>query len=178
MGRSLKIPDCKCVACERFRADGFDLWHGLERVFRNSSKRRPDLEAALKADLVKGLGCDLCGRTEARRAPFVPQVIKDFFRIEYLCEWCRNRIQYQRRALKWPVCWGTTPDDELKWFLLHDALEQFNIQVQKLSPAWQAKERAHREWLASLPVEEAAPDIEITLKRRVRAREIQPDATQ
>lgn len=166
MGSSTKTPDCQCVACKQFRADGEEFLTATRRIARYLP---PDaLEQARK--LVEEKGCDLCKR-DAHRALFVPQVIKTFFGIEHLCEWCRNRIDYQRRALKWPICWGLTPDDELKWFLLHDALEQFNLEVRRLSPAAIAKERAHREWLDSLPKYEPEPpqELKIRVRRRVNA---------
>lgn len=162
MGR---IPDCKCVACERFNVDAAAIMRGV----RNLHRLDPEVVKGLDSELYLGNGCDLCGR-DALRVPFVPQILKDFLRIEYLCEWCRNRIHYQRRALKWPICWSTTPDDELKWFLLHDTLERFNIEVQKLSPAGIARERRHREWLDSLPKweEEQVQELKITIRRRVQ----------
>ena len=138
------------------------------RGVRNLHRLDPEVVKGLDSQLYLGNGCDLCGRENALRVPFVPQIIKDFLRIEYLCEWCRNRINWQRRSFKWPICWGSTSDDELKWFLLHDRLEQFNIEVQKLSPAGLARRRAHDEWLASLPKFEEVPPVElkITIKRR------------
>ena len=169
MGRSLKTPDCKCVACERFRADGPGLWRDLEAAYnRSKTGYEAGLYEMLRDDLVKGRGCDLCDRKDALRIAFVPQVIKDFFRIEYLCEWCRNRIDYQRRALKWPVCWGSTPDEELKWFLLHDALEQFNIEVQRHSPAWIKRRAEHQAWLDSLPKYEHTPPVELNIRIKRR----------
>lgn len=163
MGARTTVSKCTCAACGRFNVDAAAIVRGVRQLHRLD----PAVVKGLETELYLGNGCDLCGR-DALRVPFVPQIIKDFLRIEYLCEWCRNRIDYQRRSLKWPICWGSTPDDELKWFLLHDALRQFNLEVRGLSPAAIAKEHALQAWLDSLPeVEyELVQELEITLKRR------------
>jgi hypothetical protein len=169
MGRK-KLPECKCIACERFRFDGPDAYAAIERWDGGDKK----FLALAKRDMVLGTGCDYCKYDWGTRVTFVPKIIKDFFRIEYLCEQCRVRIEWKQRELYWPICWGSTSDDEIKWFLLHITLERFNEHVRALSPAQIAKDKAYQEWLASLPKweEEPALDLDIKIKRRVRPRVI------
>lgn len=157
-----KTPECQCVACKRFNVDATAIRDGIRRIHALDSTVLQDIEA----ELYLGRGCDLCGE-EYTCVPFLPQIIKSFLRIEYLCEFCRNAMNWRRRS--WPICWGATSDDEIKWFLIEGMLERFNNEVRRLSPAQLARDRAYKEWLDSLPKEEDVPDIEITLKPCVRA---------
>jgi hypothetical protein len=165
MGRK-KLPDCKCFVCARFYADPDAIWESVRRI----NALDPTTLQGIKDDLVLGAGCDFCGR-DTSRAAFVPQIIKDFLRIEYFCTGCRWMLHRTRQQLYWPICYGSTSDDEIRWFLLHFVLDSLRAEIHKLSPAQIAKDKAYQEWLDSLPkFEEEVPDLEISIKPRVRRR--------
>lgn len=170
MARWRKKADCLCAPCARFRADGPQLWRDIARIEMHLD---PADVAALRRDLL-AKGCDWCGR-DAYRVPFVPQIVKDYLRIEHLCEWCRNVVVWHQR--KEGICWGASSDDELKWFLAGFVLQKLNDEIRRRSPSGIAKEKAHQEWLASLPKTEDEPpqDLNITIKR-VRPRTIEAEA--
>jgi hypothetical protein len=156
-------PECQCNACTRFRSDGREVWHDIKKIGRYLSSKQVE---TIRRDLLESK-CDWCDRT-AVRAPFVPQIVKDFLRIENLCEWCRNSIQWDAR--KQAICWGSTSDDEIKWFLIEITLLKFNATVHALSPAQVAKDKAFQAWLDSLPKPEEPEELDIQLKPRFNIR--------
>lgn len=162
MERRKKLPDCQCKVCLRFNIDIHDVMSGIPKT--------TDMPAALR-DVLFVDGCDWCGRKN-RRTYFIPQIIKDFLRIEHLCEGCKWVVHRTRQETYWPICWGSTSDDELKWFLIEFILRHFKQEVHRLSPAQVAKDKAFQEWLDTLRPPDEPEDLDIQIKPRwkIRAR--------
>ena len=168
MGRRKKLPKCECAACVRFNAEGVETYITLEQIELREPTPDPKYLRTLKRHLMPDGPCDLCGQDWSRRIPFVPQIIKNFLGVEGVCYACRSRLRDIQREHDWFICWGVTPDEEIKWLLLWLQLENFNKAVRALSPAQVERDRAFKGWLDSLPVEEAEPvELKIRVRRRV-----------
>jgi hypothetical protein len=88
---------CHCTVCNKF--DG-DRHYTLEDVIRGR--------------------CQLCGRggkdRAAYRAPWLPQVLREFLGVDEICWACRNAIS--GFVIRWNLCWGSSPDEALKWAMV------------------------------------------------------------
>lgn len=111
MVRKLKIAACDCAICNKWNATLNDVSMPWSKSFT--------------PDLMQTRGCDLCGNKEATGLLWVPDPIQSFFNLNRLCVHCRARIEWVQQQYQWRICWGSSPDSEIKWFLATLVYEDF-----------------------------------------------------
>jgi len=101
--RELENAKCQCKVCRRFRED-------TEWIKSGNWQRE---------NWVKG-ECDLCHRKGFETiAPWLPDLLKEFFKVNQICIWCKNGIEgnvgINRYHEGWGLCWQDSPGEALKW---------------------------------------------------------------
>jgi hypothetical protein len=93
---------CDCITCHSVRHGAIDLRPGQHLL--NNFKKRP---------------CKLCQKIRSKeelsrddeyygwikKSLYVPDVVKEFLEMEYICERCLGQIDH--RMIKLRACWGT-----------------------------------------------------------------------
>ena len=105
--RELEAARCQCEICRKMREDS--RWEYLPgtRWQRETHKR--------------GI-CELCGQDKQLIAPWLPDLLKEFFNVSEVCVSCRRGIagvvDLNQYGEGWGLCWQSSPDDALKWAMV------------------------------------------------------------